>query len=192
MSSTHTIPVNVFNLEGRETTLARNSPNTIKIGPFNHWTRGSRVRFTQSRVREKKKWRVKGKWRRLIIFFFSWSELIFFVDPSWSESNFLLLFFYSIRVSLNRSELIRPRLVVRVDPVRLLYLPRQHWFKSGSNLVQNLVQNWFKPDVWSTNQSQIVVHHVVWSIKVDVKRRKIQIVEVFTNHDKCGQNVVSL
>ena len=46
--------------------------------------------------------------------------------------------------------------------------------------------------MWSTNQSQIVVHHVVWSIKVDVKRRKIQIVEVFTNHDQCGQHVVSL
>ena len=76
--------------------------------------------------------------------------------------------------------------MVRVDPVRLLYLLRQHWFKSGSNLVQNLVQNWFKPDVWSTNQSQIVVHHVVWSIKVDVKRRKIQIVEIsltMTNAD---------
>ena len=50
----------------------------------------------------KKKWRVKGKWRRLILFFFLWSE-----------SNFILfLFFYPIRVDPSwsdpdwRSELI--------------------------------------------------------------------------------------
>ena len=46
-----------------------------------------------------KKWRVKGKWRRLILFFFLWSELvrvqfyfifIFYsirVDPSWSDPD---------------------------------------------------------------------------------------------------------
>ena len=38
-----------------------------------------------------KKWRVKSKWRRLILFSF--------YDPSWFESNFILFFiFYSIRV----------------------------------------------------------------------------------------------
>ena len=35
----------------------------------------------------------------------------------------LFLFFYSIRVGPSRSELIRPGQAVRVDPVRLLYLP---------------------------------------------------------------------
>ena len=52
---------------------------------------------------EKTKWRVKGKWHRLILFFFLWSELIFY-DLSWSESNFVLfLFFYSIRVDPTRT-----------------------------------------------------------------------------------------
>ena len=46
-------------------------------------------------VRKKTKWRVKGKWCRLTIFFFLWSELIqdqfyfsfiFLFDPSWTES----------------------------------------------------------------------------------------------------------
>ena len=58
-------------------------------------------------------------------FQFCWINLIFLIAPSWSESNFVLfLFFYSIRVGPSRSELIRPGLAVRVDPVRLLYLPR--------------------------------------------------------------------
>ena len=35
------------------------------------------------------------------------------------------LFFLSIRVGPSRSELIRPGLEVRVDPVRLLYLPQK-------------------------------------------------------------------
>ena len=58
-------------------------------------------------------------------FQFCWFNLIFLIAPSWSESNFILfLFFYSIRVGPSRSELIRPGLLaVRVDPVRLLYLP---------------------------------------------------------------------
>ena len=57
-------------------------------------------------------------------FQFCWFNLIFLIAPSWSESSFILfLFFYSIRVSPSRSELIRPGLAVRVDPVRLLYLP---------------------------------------------------------------------
>ena len=51
-------------------------------------------------------------------------RVVFFYDPSWSESNFILfLFFHSIRVGPSRSELIQPGLVVRVDPVQLLYLP---------------------------------------------------------------------
>ena len=57
-------------------------------------------------------------------FQFCWFNLIFLIALSWSESNFILfLFFYSIRVGPSRSELIRPGLAVRVDPVRLLYLP---------------------------------------------------------------------
>ena len=43
------------------------------------------------------------------------------VDPS--PILFIYYFFYSIRVGPSRSELIRPRLAVRVDPVRVLYLP---------------------------------------------------------------------
>ena len=40
------------------------------------------------------------------------------VDPSP-----ILYFFYSIRAGPSRLELIQPGLAVRVDPVRLLYLP---------------------------------------------------------------------
>ena len=73
---------------------------------------------------EKNKWRVKVTWYRLMLLFFLQSEFFFFYDPSWSESNFiLLLFFNSIRVGPSRSELIQPGLAVRVDLVRLLYLP---------------------------------------------------------------------
>ena len=60
MSSTHTLPVNIFNVKGGETMLARDNetfrtlgknrtrdpPNTIKIGRSNHWAGGSRVRFS--------------------------------------------------------------------------------------------------------------------------------------------------
>ena len=63
---------------------------------------------------------MKGKWRRLILFFFIWSELIFL----WSE--LILVQFYFTFIFLfdpSRSELIWPRLAVRVDPVRLLSLP---------------------------------------------------------------------
>ena len=44
------------------------------------------------------------------------------VDPS--PVLFFFKFFYSIRVGPSRSELIPPRLAVRVDPVWLLYLPK--------------------------------------------------------------------
>ena len=130
---------------------SRPSEYYMKIGRSNHWTGGSRVRFspgvrkvllsrasmvsppfklkmftgsvcvlltsvslklitikieliyaTTSSWEKKTKWRVKGKWCRLILFFFLSSELIFL----WSE-------------------LIQPWLVVRVDPVRLLYLPHK-------------------------------------------------------------------
>ena len=67
-----------------------------------------------------KKWRVKGKWCRLILFFFLWSELFFL----WSE--FIRVQFYFIFIFLfdpSWFELILPGLAVRVDPVRLLYLP---------------------------------------------------------------------
>ena len=72
----------------------------------------------QPQVREKKtKWRVKGKWRWLILFFFLWSELI--------RVQFYFIFIFLFDPS--RSELIRPGLAVRVDPVRLLYLPTKKW-----------------------------------------------------------------
>ena len=59
-----------------------------------------------------------------IIFLFIIRVVVFFmirVDPS--PILFYFYFFYSIRVGPSRSELIRPGLEVRVDPVRLLYLP---------------------------------------------------------------------
>ena len=58
-------------------------------------------------------------------FYFSfYNPSCFFYDPSWSESYFILFsFFYSIWVGPSQSEWIRPGLAVRVDPVRLLYLP---------------------------------------------------------------------
>ena len=71
-------------------------------------------------MRKKTKWRVKGKWCRLILFFFLWSELFFL----WSE--FIRVQFYFIFIFLfdpSWFELILPGLAVRVDPVRLLYLP---------------------------------------------------------------------
>ena len=50
--------------------------------------------------------------------FFLWSELI-------RVQFYFIFIFYSIRVSPSRSELIRPGLAVLVDPVRLLYLPKE-------------------------------------------------------------------
>ena len=44
----------------------------------------------------------------------------------------LILYFFMIRDDPSRSELIRPGLAVRVDPVRLLYLP----IYNGSCLLQ--------------------------------------------------------
>ena len=77
---------------------------------------------TTSSQEKKTKWQVKGKWRRLILFFFLWSKLIFL----WSE--LILVQFYFIFIFLfdpSRSELIQPGLAVRVHPVRLLYLPHK-------------------------------------------------------------------
>ena len=45
---------------------------------------------------------------------------IFLFDSSWSDL---------IQVGPSRSELIRPGLAVRVDPVRLLYLPSKKAFE---------------------------------------------------------------
>ena len=58
-------------------------------------------------------------------FYFSFQDLsCFFYDPSWSESNFILfLLFLFDPIGPSPSELIQPRLAVRVDLVRLLYLP---------------------------------------------------------------------
>ena len=44
-----------------------------------------------------------------------------FYDPSWSEIQFILFLFFLVDPS--QSELIRPGLAVRVDPVWLLHLP---------------------------------------------------------------------
>ena len=107
------------------------------------WSRARRVTQPQPRVynmireelalvKQNGAWKPRRKkgWSGLFYppnglnFQFCWFNLIFLIAPSWSESNFILfLFFYSIRVGPSRSELIRPGLVVRVDPVRLLYLP---------------------------------------------------------------------
>ena len=60
MSSTHTLPLNIFNFKGGETMVARDNENfrtlgenrtrdpsnTIKIGRSNHCTGRSRVRFS--------------------------------------------------------------------------------------------------------------------------------------------------
>ena len=105
------------------------------------WGRGRRVTQPQPRfynmireelalVKQNGAWKPRRKkgWSGLFYtpnelnFQFCWFNLIFLIAPSWSESNFIL-FFYSIRVGPSRSELIRPGLAVRVDPVRLLYLP---------------------------------------------------------------------
>ena len=59
-------------------------------------------------------------------------NLIFLIAPNWSESSFILFYFILLYFIFlfdpswsgpSRSELIRPGLAVRVDPVRLLYLP---------------------------------------------------------------------
>ena len=105
------------------------------------WSRARRVTQPQPRVynmireelalvKQNGAWKPRRKkgWSGLFYppnglnFQFCWFNLIFLIAPSWSESNFIFfLFFYSIRVGPSRSELIRPRLAVRVDPVRLLY-----------------------------------------------------------------------
>ena len=78
---------------------------------------------TSSWEKKKKKWRVKGKWHQLIFFFFLWFELICFMIRV--QSHFIFLF------DPSWCELIWPRLVVRVDPVRFLYLPRNKKLLNG-------------------------------------------------------------
>ena len=74
------------------------------------------------------------------------------VDPS--PILFYFNFFYSIRVGPSRSELIRPGLAVRVDPVRLLYLPLEYSiihfnitiiFTSTSKLCGRFALTWIRP-----------------------------------------------
>ena len=68
---------------------------------------------------------MKGKWRRLIFFFFLWSELILV------QFHFIFIFLFDP----SQSELIWSGLAVRGDPVQLLYLPsikysnfaQRHW-----------------------------------------------------------------
>ena len=57
------------------------------------------------------------------------------VDPS--PILFIFYFSYSIRVGPSRSELIRPGLAVRGDPVRLLYLPFEHMAKFNTKSISN-------------------------------------------------------
>ena len=80
---------------------------------------------TSSWEKRKTKWRVRGKWRRLILFFFLWSELIFY-DPNWSESNFILfLFFYSSWSDPDwRSELIRSNFCTWLPKTFVCPVPR--------------------------------------------------------------------
>ena len=99
---------------------ARDSPNTIKIGPFNHWTRGSRVRFTQSQFVEKNKQNGGSKVSDADWLYFS------FHDPRW----FFLL--------------IRSDFCTCLDKTgsNLVQTWFKTWFKTGSKLVQKLVQTW--------------------------------------------------
>ena len=59
-------------------------------------TRRTPISYAVFCLKKKTNWRVKGKWRRLILFFFLWSELIFL----WSEFIRVQFYFifYSIRV----------------------------------------------------------------------------------------------
>ena len=105
------------------------------------WSRARRVTQPQPRVynmiqeelalvKQNGAWKPRRKkgWSGLFYppnglnFQFCWFNLIFLIAPSWSESNFILFYFFL------RSELIRPGLVVRVDPVWLLYLPIENHF----------------------------------------------------------------
>ena len=63
------------------------------------------------------------------------------VDPSWSESNFIL-FFYSIR----------PGLAVRVDPVRLLYLPVVDYFSHLRRYMKKMARS----SMFVTQSNEIV------------------------------------
>ena len=99
-----------------------------------------KIKFTREFVRKKQ----NGGWKLSDTdwFYFSFYSRscffsiirFFFYDPSWSESNFILFFFSSIRVGPSRSELIPPGLaseLIRSD----LYLPvlkyqKLHIFRS--------------------------------------------------------------
>ena len=99
----------------------------------------------------KTKWRLKATEKKRIIWPFlpsKWVKfsvlliwLIYFllirVDPS--PISFYFCFSYSIRVGPSQSELIRPGLAVRVDPVRLLYLPLVEGKKFGLICFPNLL-----------------------------------------------------
>ena len=58
-----------------------------------------------------------------------------------------------IRDDPSRSELIRPGLAVRVDPVRLLYLPENNWILQDSSH-QILVDIFFLKCDWLTNANK--------------------------------------
>ena len=91
------------------------------------------IREERALVKQNGAWKPRRKrgWSALFYppnglnFQFCWFNLFFLIAPSWSESNFILffIFLFGIRIGPSRSELIRPGLAVRVDPVRLLYLP---------------------------------------------------------------------
>ena len=165
MSSTHTLPVNIFNLEGGEIMLARDNENfpgqnwthdppntTCFIGRSNYWNGGSRVRFLPWAWKFPLSWAsmvsppsklklftgnvcvlltsvslklIKIKIKLIYATTSSWEKnkmareryvmptdfiflfmirVVFFYDPSLSESNFTsFLFFYSIQVGPSRS-----------------------------------------------------------------------------------------
>ena len=107
--------------------------------------------------------------------------------PSWSESIFILfLFFHSIRVGPSRSELIRPGLAVRVDPVRLLYLPLKICGKAhvwvwwclccDCGLVNNILCEAF------------TIYRVVYQATVTTQTSSDSYVGLATNFKECYRN----
>ena len=85
---------------------------------------------TTSSWEKKTKWRVKGKWRRLISFFFLWSKLIFLV----SEFNF-------IRSELIRSDFCTCSAKMFVCPVPKISHFMMKWCRRASHLTRFTLWN---------------------------------------------------
>ena len=111
-------------------------------------------------------------------------RVVFFL---WSESIFILfLFFHLIRVGPSRSELIRRGLAVRVDPVRLLYLPLKICGKAhvwvwwclccDCGLVNNILCEAF------------TIYHVVYQATVTTQTSSDSCVGLATIFKECYRN----